>query len=66
MDVEDELDAARAAIRRAARQHHRRGGGGEGGDVGSANWLRFYGGEADYDLLSRVNRNPAAFYRYGY
>uniref|UniRef100_A0A0E0DA03 Exostosin GT47 domain-containing protein n=1 Tax=Oryza meridionalis TaxID=40149 RepID=A0A0E0DA03_9ORYZ len=63
VDVEDELDAARAAIRRAARQHHRRGGGGEGGDVGSANWLRFYGGEADYDLLSRVYRNPAAFYR---
>ncbi|EAY92790.1 hypothetical protein OsI_14593 [Oryza sativa Indica Group] len=59
VDVEEELDAARAAIRRAARQH-RHGGG---GDVGSANWLRFYGGEADYDLLSRVYRNPAAFYR---
>jgi hypothetical protein len=62
VDVEEELDAARAAIRRAARQH-RHGGG---GDVGSANWLRFYGGEADYDLLSRVYRNPAAFYRYDY
>uniref|UniRef100_A0A0E0L8I0 Exostosin GT47 domain-containing protein n=1 Tax=Oryza punctata TaxID=4537 RepID=A0A0E0L8I0_ORYPU len=65
--VEWELDASRAAIRRAAAaRRHRHGdlAGGEGSNynVSSANWLSFFG-EADHARLERVYRNPAAFYR---
>uniref|UniRef100_A0ACD6AAY3 Uncharacterized protein n=1 Tax=Avena sativa TaxID=4498 RepID=A0ACD6AAY3_AVESA len=52
--VQKELDAARAAIRRAAR--------GKGGSTTAPEW--FHGDdEVDYALLARVYRNPAAFYR---
>ncbi|KAF0901667.1 hypothetical protein E2562_003617 [Oryza meyeriana var. granulata] len=62
--VERELDAARAAIRRAARRHRHGGhGGGEGSNVTSANWLRFFG-DVDYARRERVYHNPAEFYRY--
>ncbi|XP_040380978.1 probable glycosyltransferase At5g25310 [Oryza brachyantha] len=64
--VERELDAARAAIRRAARRRRCHGGhvgAGEGSNVSSANWLRFFGDVDDYARLERVYRNPAAFYR---
>ncbi|XP_052158755.1 probable glycosyltransferase At5g25310 [Oryza glaberrima] len=66
--VERELDAARAAIRRAAAAARRRGhgdlAGGEGksSNVSSAKWLSFFG-DADHARLERVYRNPAAFYR---
>jgi hypothetical protein len=64
--VERELDAARAAIRRAARRRrHGDLAGGEGrssSNVSSAKWLSFFG-DADHARLERVYRNPAAFYR---
>ncbi|KAM0918525.1 hypothetical protein ACQ4PT_009029 [Festuca glaucescens] len=56
--VEQELDAARAAIRRAARRRH-----GDGGNVSSAAPEWFHRDDVDYALLARVYRNPSAFYR---
>ena len=53
--VERELDAARAAIRRAARRH--------GNNASSAPGTWFRGDDVDYALLARVYRNPAAFHR---
>ncbi|KAM3208037.1 hypothetical protein ACQJBY_063000 [Aegilops geniculata] len=53
--VERELDAARAAIRRAARRH------GNNASAAPGTWFR--GDDVDYALLSRVYRNPAAFHR---
>ncbi|KAF7094030.1 hypothetical protein CFC21_096391 [Triticum aestivum] len=53
--VERELDAARAAIRRAARRH--------GNNASSAAGTWFRGDDVDYALLARVYRNPAAFHR---
>lgn len=59
--MERELDAARAAIRRAARRRHGDHGGGKGSNVSSADW--FYGDDVEYGRLASVYRNPAAFYR---
>lgn len=56
--VEQELEAARAAIRRAARRRH-----GDGSNVSSAAPEWFTRDDVDYALLARVYRNPAAFYR---
>uniref|UniRef100_A0A453QX83 Exostosin GT47 domain-containing protein n=1 Tax=Aegilops tauschii subsp. strangulata TaxID=200361 RepID=A0A453QX83_AEGTS len=53
--VERELDAARAAIRRAARRH--------GNNTSSTPGTWFRGDDVDYALLARVYRNPAAFHR---
>nr|BAK03842.1 predicted protein [Hordeum vulgare subsp. vulgare] len=53
--VERELDAARAAIRRAARRH--------GNNASSAPGTWFRGDDVEYALLARVYRNPAAFHR---
>lgn len=53
--VERELDAARAAIRRAVRRH--------GNNASSAPGAWFRGDDVEYALLSRVYRNPAAFHR---
>lgn len=57
--VERDLDAARAAIRRAARRGHADHGGGNA----SSDW--FHGGDssAEHARLARVYRNPAAFHR---
>ncbi|VAI83267.1 unnamed protein product [Triticum turgidum subsp. durum] len=54
--VERELDAARAAIRRAARWHR-----GSNASAAPGRWFR--GDDVDYALLARVYRNPAAFHR---
>lgn len=53
--VEQELDAARAAIRRAARRH------GNNASFAPGTWFR--GDDVEYALLARVYRNPAAFHR---
>lgn len=59
MSVEQELDAARAAIRRAARRRVDRGHG--NGNVSTAD--TWFDAGADHALVASVYRNPAAFHR---
>jgi hypothetical protein len=60
MSAEQELDAARSAIRRAARRQgdHARGKGGNAST--SSGW---FDTRVDRSLLASVYRNPAAFHR---
>ncbi|GJN29505.1 hypothetical protein PR202_gb17731 [Eleusine coracana subsp. coracana] len=60
MSVEHELDAARAAIRRAARRHGDLARRGKGNASTASDW--FDPGVEDA-LLASVYRNPAAFHR---
>lgn len=65
MSVEQELDAARAAIQRAARRRRRRrvvdpAGRGSGNVTTADEW--FHAG-VDHALVASVYRNPAAFHR---
>ncbi|CAN6164911.1 unnamed protein product [Urochloa humidicola] len=60
--VERELDAARAAIRRAARRR-RRSDLGHGGDGNVSTADSWFDAGVDSALLASVYRNPAAFHR---
>lgn len=59
--MEQELDVARAAIRRAAQRHGDAGRAGDGNNVSSAN--TWFDAGVEYALLASVYRNPAAFHR---
>jgi len=66
MSVEQELDAARAAIQRAARRRRRRrrvvdpAGRGSGNVTTADEWFE---AGVDHALVASVYRNPAAFHR---
>ncbi|CAL5046330.1 unnamed protein product [Urochloa decumbens] len=60
LSVERELDAARAAIRRAARRRRRDLGHGDGNVSTADSW---FDAGVDSALLASVYRNPAAFHR---
>jgi hypothetical protein len=62
MSVEQELDAARAAIQRAARRRRRVDPAGRGsGNVTPAD--TWFDAGVDHALVASVYRNPAAFHR---
>ncbi|GJN00781.1 hypothetical protein PR202_ga17988 [Eleusine coracana subsp. coracana] len=60
MSVEQELDAARTAIRRAARRHGDLARRGEGNASTASGW---FDAGVENALLASVYRNPAAFHR---
>jgi hypothetical protein len=61
MSVEQELDAARAAIQRAARRRRWVDPGRGGGNVSTAD--TWFDAGAEHALVASVYRNPAAFHR---
>ncbi|XP_066373302.1 probable glycosyltransferase At5g25310 [Miscanthus floridulus] len=61
MSVEQELDAARAAIQRSARRRRRVDPGRGGGNVTTAD--TWFDAGVEHGLVASVYRNPAAFHR---
>ncbi|CAD6337497.1 unnamed protein product [Miscanthus lutarioriparius] len=61
MSVEQELDAARAAIQRSARRRRRVDPGRGGGNVTTAD--TWFDAGVEHALVASVYRNPAAFHR---
>ena len=59
--MEQELDAARAAIRRTAKRHGVAAGRAGNGNVSSAN--SWFDAGLEHAPLATVYRNPAAFHR---